>query len=133
MWELQDEAALFLNKCREGTGLVNFKVTQAALIAFLNDSAHYFQLYSSPLHGALPYPYRAPVLLAQAWHVFNKPLEPECRMKSPGSNFKDSSVFSALTREPRACQRHPSPPHSAKGVVYWPRAWMYMRQSEGDK
>lgn len=38
---------------------MNFKVTQAALIAFLNDSAHYFQLYSSPLHGALPYPYRA--------------------------------------------------------------------------
>lgn len=40
------------------------------------------------------------VLLAQAWHVFNKPLEPECKMKSPGCNFKDSSVFLLLTQEP---------------------------------
>lgn len=46
----------------------------------------------------------SPVLLARAWHAFNKPLEPECEMKSLGYNFKDSSVFLVLAQEPRACR-----------------------------
>lgn len=57
---------LFLNKCRRVNGLSEFQSHPGGLIAFLNDSAHYFQLYSSPLHGALPCPYRvsAPSLLS---------------------------------------------------------------------
>lgn len=123
--------------------LSEFQSHPGGLIAFLNDSAHYFQLYSSPLHGALPYPYRVwspslSVLLAQAWQVFNKPLEPECKIKSLGCNFKDASVFSVLTQEPESCRWHPQPfaPRAlmakviAKSVLHWPRAWLWM---EGDR
>lgn len=85
-----------------------------------------------------------PVLLARAWHVFNKPLEPECKMKSLGYNFKDSSVFFSFfyCQEPVGDTRNPlQEPRAlmakviAKSVLHWPRGVDVdgTRQKEGDK
>ncbi len=68
---------------------------------------HYTVRYHTHTGVGLPphtHTHPPPVLLAQAWHVFNKPLEPECKIKSLGYNFKDSSGFLVLTQEPGACQ-----------------------------
>lgn len=82
----EEEAVLFPVNV-EGEQLSKFQSHPAGLMALLNDSAHYFWLYSGPLHAALPDPDRIgsgflSVLVARAWHVFNKPLEPEWKMKS---------------------------------------------------
>lgn len=63
---------------------------------------HYTVRYHTHTGLGLSLPRPHPVLLALAWHVFNKPLEPECKMKSLGYNFKDSSLFLVLTQEARS-------------------------------
>lgn len=71
--------------------LSEFQSHPGSLIAFLNDSAHYFHVYGSPLHAALPCPglglptpprRQPPAALARSWHVFSKALEPESEIKS---------------------------------------------------